>query len=444
MKTTAFLAALAAFLLADPSASFAQSSGAFSFGAPKAANPADFVTVEAKGQGESVEAAKADAARNAIKKAVGELVDAKTLVENDELVEDKILTLSNAVIEKADYGEAKRSADGLFEVSVQAVVKKGRLNQELKAAGIATGAVKGDSLAAELFSGKERVANAKKFFAERLKGFPGNVVEAVMLTKDDGNGNQVPDIGVDSSSGHVFANVGVQVNMENYAKFTQALCELLDAVCLVKEDVIIPFQESRFGGDIYYGSSQKKGLDSDHVLYSKRPEENNWLGNNVEKSAPVIVAHPSAKGLKRTSWPATIYYVDPQIFLAFVEELYTQVGCPLSGSAHIVLKDSDGSPICSEKTEKGYANVNVYYTSFAPYCNNLPQEHRLKEGHREVHPCNYVFITPVLKNRFSAAPQQFSYSRELDPMLRFRIDLGAVSEDDLADVAGYEVKVVFE
>ena len=83
MKTTAFLAALAAFLLAAPSASFAQSSGAFSFGAPKAANPADFVTVEAKGQGESVEAAKKDAVRNAIKTAVGELVDAKTLVENE-------------------------------------------------------------------------------------------------------------------------------------------------------------------------------------------------------------------------------------------------------------------------------------------------------------------------------------------------------------------------
>ena len=77
----------------------AASAGSFSFGKPKAADPANLVTVQAKGQGETVDAAKKDAVRNAIKTAVGELVDAKTLVENDELVEDRILTLSNAMVE---------------------------------------------------------------------------------------------------------------------------------------------------------------------------------------------------------------------------------------------------------------------------------------------------------------------------------------------------------
>ena len=128
-------------------------------------------------------------------------------------MEDKILTLSNAMIEKADYGEAKSVGDGLFEVPVTAVVKKGRLNQELKAVGIATGAVKGDSLAATLFTGKERVANAEKFFVERFKEFPQNVMEGVMLTKADGS----PDIEVDTDSGHIFANVA-------FLKQTNTIC----------------------------------------------------------------------------------------------------------------------------------------------------------------------------------------------------------------------------
>lgn len=349
------------------------------------------------------------------------------------------------MIEKADYGDAQSVGDGLFEVPVTAVVKKGRLNQELKAVNITTGAVKGDSLAAKLGSGKERLANAEKFFNERLAGFPQNVMEAVMLTKDDGQGNQVPDIGIDPQSGHVYANVGVQVNMENYSKFTQALCELLDAVCLVKEDVVIPFRD---GTRVYGGNNpeKKKGLDSDTVSYSKRPEEKNWHLNNLATSVPFIIAHPSAKGLKRPSWPATIYYVDPQIFLAFVKGLYAQVGNVRSGSAHIVLKDADGSPICSGKSEGGYANANSGSTSFAPYCNALPMKDRLQKDHCEVYQSYFMFITPVLKNRFEKGLdcQHFSYYRELDPMLHCRIDLGKVSENDLAEVASYEVKVEFK
>ena len=54
-----------------------------------------------------------------------------------------------------------------------------------------------------------------------------------------------------------------------------------------------------------------------------------------------------------------------------------------------------------------------------------------------------MFITPVLKHRFSFGLKEFSYSRETDLTLRFRLDLGEVSEDDLAAVTGYEVKVEF-
>lgn len=94
-------------------------------------------------------------------------------------VADKILTLSNAMVENAFYGDAKSIGDGLFEVPVKAVVKKGKLNQELEKIGVMKGAVKGDSLAAKLFSGRERVANARasalptdKGYAIRLVAFP--------------------------------------------------------------------------------------------------------------------------------------------------------------------------------------------------------------------------------------------------------------------------------
>ncbi len=402
MKTTPFLAVLAAALLL-PALSSAQGSGSFSFGKPKAAAPADFVTVEATGQGESVEAAKKDAVRNAIKKAVGELVDAKTLVENDELVEDKILTLSNAMIEKADYGEAKSVGDGLFEVPVKAVVKKGQLNQELKAIGIAKGAVAGDSLAAKLFSGKERVANAEKFFAERLKDFPKNVLEAVMLTKEDGS----PDIEADEKTGHVYANIGIQINLENYAKFAQALQELLGAVCTEKETKDISFEES--------------------------PYPKFLVANNViRKFGSVVVATP--KKPHRLGWPVSVYYLDATMFEVLAKVIENQF--PKTVVLEVVLKDEDGEAVVGTKgkiVSKGAKDNNYDEGGCLPIQLDAPYRPRL-----------YIAPYAGIQTYFHGGQgAEAAMCRPKDSMPKFRLDLGKVPEADLGEVAGYEIKLEF-
>ena len=442
MKTTAFLAALAAFLLAAPAASFAQASGSFSFGAPKAANPADFVTVEAKGQGESVEAAKKDAVRNAIKTAVGELVDAKTLVENDELVEDKILTLSNAMIEKADYGDAESVGDGLFEVPVTAVVKKGQLNKKLEDIGIATGAVAGDSLAATLFTGKERVANAEKFFAERFKDFPQNVMEVVMLTNDDGT----PAIGFTPGSrkgiywrddlakeGHLYADVGVRVNMENYAEWTRQLKELLDAICSSHQDDSMAF-------------AKKPPVNGDRLVAE--------MPTTGSEGTPVVIATP--KKPERATWPVTVYWLDDSIFKALGETLAKTF--PKNANLEIALKDADGEIVCSAKqlTDRDYRYDFVERLSYK----NQPG--RIGTGDlryndyptipvsgmmQKINGFEGLFIGPIPgvaasfhKDGF-ATPQAGRLKEVTKP---FRLDLGVVSEEDLAEVTGYEVKIEYK
>ena len=433
MKTASFLAALAAISLSSSSISIAQSTGAISFGKPKAENPADLVTVEAKGQGESVEAAKKDAVRNAIKMVVGELVDAKTLVENDELVQDKILTLSNAMVEKADYGDAKPIGDGLFEVPVKAVVKKGRLNQELKAVGIATGAVAGDSLAAELFSGKERVANAEKFLAERFHDFPGNVVEAVMLAKDDGT----PNVEVDTDKGHVFANVGVRVNMENYARWTKALCELLGHICQEKEAVTITFSKPKTGTTLYYmfGTMDTELLACEQI---------------TRKPFSVIVATPLPGKEGRLSWPATIYHMDSQMWESVGKVIQAELA--LSGSVNVTLKDEDGDPVCSANGPLGGRSKPIMKDRLNHHFSW--RENRLASGEiRFLVPIVYQFtkpypqwnlcmITPAL--RLGTHSNLFSGMSRKSLVETLRIDLGEVSEDDLAKVAGFEVKVEYK
>ncbi len=412
-------AAAAADDAEDASEPAAASSGSFSFGKPKAADSADLVTVEAKGQGESVEAAKNDAVRNAIKMAVGELVDAKTLVENDELVEDKILILSNATVEKADYGDAKSVGDGLFEIPVTAIVKKGQLNKELEKIGIATGSVKGDSLAASLFSGKERVANAEKFFAERFRDFPQNVMEAVMLAKKDGS----PDIEVDTDSGHVFANVGVRVNMENYAEWARQLHELFGQICKEKADGTLSFKEQTGLLEASYPVSDSKGLADG-------------------KASPVVVSSP--KKPTRLSWTATTYYFDNEIFKAMSRVLMSTI--PEHGPAvSVSLNDEDGEPVCSATGNTldilRFEDLIGHTSSWGEFP-VIPIVGTLYGDSRQSSDGVGIFIGPVVGGVIN--PWQNTFMRNKELTKSFRIDLGEVSEDDLAEVKGFEVKVEYK
>lgn len=418
MKHALLPAALAALFLFAPPA-FADS-GALSFGKPKAAESADLVTVEAKGQGETVEAAKKDAIRNAIKTAVGELVDAKTLVENDELVSDKILTLSNAMVEKADYGEAESSGDGLWTISVTAVVKKGRLNKELEKIGIATGAVSGSSLAATLFSGRERVANAEKFFAERFKDFPGNVVEAIMLAKDDGT----PDIEIDTDKGHVFANVGLRANTTNYIEWTKQLQEVLGAVCLEQEKTNL-----KFDGNVMQS-------DADGIPYVES-EPQRLRFSQKKLAAPLVVATPAAEKVRRNTWPVTVFWLDEQIWKAFAKALAVQY--PDSGTLEVILTDEDDEPVCSTVLDINVCSAtkrldHLYVGAAFAFIPLFAEAN----GYGPIE--NSAFIAPAFKLWITP---RWEFMRSRDFTVKFRIDLGEVSEDDLDAVTGFQVKVEY-
>ncbi|MBQ6102482.1 MAG: hypothetical protein IJL06_02305 [Kiritimatiellae bacterium] len=405
----------------------AAAAGSFSFGKPKTADPSNLVTVQAKGRGETVEAAKKDAIRNAVKKAVGELVDAKTLVENDELVSDRILTLSNAMVEKADYGDAVSAGEGLFEVPVTAVVKKGRLNRELEKIGISTGSVSGSSLAAALFSGRERVANAEKFFAERLKDFPGNVVEAVMLAKKDGT----PDIEIDADQGHVYANVGLRVNMANYSEWSKQLQEVLGAVCLKQEKANLKF------GD----------RPDDLGFVASDPLK---LGIVPETAMVAVVATPAAEKVRRSTWPAAVYYLDASMAKAFASQMAAMI--PEQGALEIVLEDEDGEPVCSKMA--GLETSKYAYGS--PGENNLEIDLGNKGGYgfacipARAKFCQssdriadrYAFVVPALNPMVNMF--RFELDRPKDLTAKFRIDLGEVSEDDADAVRGFQVKIEFD
>lgn len=91
-----------------------------------AATPSEFVDVIATGMGVDANAALLNAYSNAVQQALGLYIDAETLVQNDEIVRDKILTYSKGFIEEAKQISSSE-ANGIFQVKIRAKVKREQL-----------------------------------------------------------------------------------------------------------------------------------------------------------------------------------------------------------------------------------------------------------------------------------------------------------------------------
>ena len=96
------------------------------------ADSAEIVNVEGRGVGANKDEALKDAYRDAVERAVGMYVDAKQQMKNEELVEDQILTQSNAYIENCKVVKEKNKPNGLVEIRINADVKKTALTKKLR------------------------------------------------------------------------------------------------------------------------------------------------------------------------------------------------------------------------------------------------------------------------------------------------------------------------
>jgi len=102
------------------------------------------VTVEARGMGVSPDAATRDALSQAVQQAAGAIVDSQTLMKNDEIMQEKILTASNAIVKKYDVVvPVKKNRNGLYEIRIRAEVEQNLLRQKLIEQKIIEGKVEG-------------------------------------------------------------------------------------------------------------------------------------------------------------------------------------------------------------------------------------------------------------------------------------------------------------
>lgn len=200
------------------------------------AQVAEEIVVKAKGEGQDPSAAKDDATREALRQAVGMFVDAQTVVNGDEVISDKILSATNALVlgSKVVSGPKRRS-DGLYEVECEVKIRRQQLVTAIGAAGIAvTGKIDGDAAKRVSEINFRNEQEAMELLRGRLSNLWSRLVVARLI--DDkgvplGDG-ELPTV-VQRADGTVVvcANLQVYFHLEAYyTKFVPDLKRLLGAI----------------------------------------------------------------------------------------------------------------------------------------------------------------------------------------------------------------------
>jgi hypothetical protein len=176
--------------------------------------------VIAEGSGTNVEKAKKDAFREAVRLVVGAFVDSSQMIKNDKLIEDRIVTLSSAYVEKASQPLTEVSEDGLVRVKVRAWVRLTKVLETLKQNNVEL-RVDNASFAAELQTKADQAEGADALMERAFKDFPANSFKATLVGK--------PEIKKASSSEtSIRVSVRIEPDLTQYAVMAQKIAAAME------------------------------------------------------------------------------------------------------------------------------------------------------------------------------------------------------------------------
>ena len=198
-------------------------------GAPApAGGSSDLMVVVVEGVGETSEEASKDAFRNAVRQVVGAVVDAETLIKDDQVITDKVITYSDGFIEKSEILSESQKG-GLHRKRVRATVRRRSVVARLKEANVSVAGVDGQSLFAEAVTQLEAEKNAAALAADLFKGYPESVLRAEVREK--------PEI-ADKAEGRITLRYRVRVRFDpdKYEQFLGRAVPVLERIAARKGD----------------------------------------------------------------------------------------------------------------------------------------------------------------------------------------------------------------
>lgn len=205
-------------------------------------------TVVAEGAGLSAEEALKSAFQNAVRQVVGAYLDAETLIENDRIVSQRILTYSNGFI--SDYQLLEETSEGaIYRARIAAVVERRPLLQRLSDHNLVTQDVDGRALVAETLTRREAERAAADLLASTFEGFPANVLRAEVLGRPT-------VVDRDERTVQLRYRVRLAVDPQLYNVFETRLITVLDQVAthqgsISARCVNVPTKYRDYGNDFF-------------------------------------------------------------------------------------------------------------------------------------------------------------------------------------------------
>lgn len=194
--------------------------------------------IVAEGVGGTSEEATKDAFRNAVRQVVGAVVDADTLVKNDELIDDQVLTYSDGFITKyEDVPGSRKQQGGLYRVKINATVERRSVIAKLKAANVTVREIDGKSLFAEVITQLDAESGLTQILRKEFEGFPQALLTATVIGKPE-------LVSKAEDKATVRFTVKLEPNLAAYKVFAERLNEKLQKMALeIGGDFSVPFKE---------------------------------------------------------------------------------------------------------------------------------------------------------------------------------------------------------
>jgi hypothetical protein len=201
----------------------------------------DIRTIVVEGVGIDATQAKADAYREAVRQVVGALIDARTMAQNDELVEDKIITLSSAFVEKSE--PLKEWQDGsLVRVRILAHVRQSKVLASLTTHHITTTRIDAESLVAQQVTKADQAVGLAEIFKATIPQLRTKSIMAVVDKK--------PVVGEVSPQGtELKFSVTVKPVLEEYLPLAKKLDAALAATSRPRGEIVSVGNKTATGRD---------------------------------------------------------------------------------------------------------------------------------------------------------------------------------------------------
>jgi hypothetical protein len=321
-------------------------------------NDTNLEVVEVSGAGADVESAEKDACREAVRQVVGAYVSAVTQTANDELIEDKVISLSSGFVEKSETLK-KSAADGLVRVRIRATVRISKVLDTLRANKISITDVDGQSLGAELLTKNDQRKGEAELIAAAFEGFPSKWFKASVQGKprlgDRADGAEIP----------VIVTILVEPDLEAFQASARKLNEALKATERAHGEFEVDGARSGFGRTSQRDASETlRSLVATQALESDwRPETTALMFIDGRTAFPEDLHQSPPRGICRLTFPVSFYGGGKRSTWKWygmtnkdaVKYLKPVVGRPMT--CRTSLRDADGHDIAVDSWEISTAGI---------------------------------------------------------------------------------------